>query len=151
MRSGMTLAEWEDRESIRELIAHLNWLSDDGRLDELLAQFTDDLTYEVEGIAIFHDKASLRCFYEQVFDSFCMRIHRTSNQIIELLGDRANSKCYWRADLDKNGLALVSGGCYFDDLVRMDGVWRVKSRRATMAYLSPLDEGWARTRHFSLT
>lgn len=147
----MTPAEWVDREDIRELIGHLNWLSDDGQLDELLEHFVDDLTYEVEGMATFHDKPSLRIFYEQVFSSFSMRIHRSSNEVIEVHGDEARSKCYWRADLDKNGLALVSAGRYYDDFIRVNGRWKVKSRRATMTYISPLDEGWARTRHFKLT
>ena len=106
----------QDKEKIRDLICNLNWLSDDSQLDELLAQFTDDLTYEIEGMALLHDKPSLRSFYEQVFSTFTMRIHRTSNEIIEVLGDKAHSKCYWRADLVKNDLALVSAGRYFDEL-----------------------------------
>lgn len=140
----------ENREEVRQLLCKLNWLSDDSRLDDLLAQFTDDMTYEIEGMAVFHDKPSLRTFLEDVVGSFGMRIHRISNEIIEVSGDTAKSRCYWRADLERGGKALVSAGRYFDEFVRMDGVWRVKSRRATMTYISPLDEGWAQTRFFSL-
>jgi hypothetical protein len=143
-------AQWENREKIRELICNLNWLSDDNNLDELLAQFTDDMTYEIEGMAVFHDKPALRKFLEEVVGSFGMRIHRTSNEIIAVLGDTAKSRCYWRADLERGGTALVSAGKYFDEFVLTDGVWKVKSRRATMTYISPLEEGWARTRYFSL-
>ncbi len=142
--------EWVSRERIRELLCSLNWLSDDNRLDELLAQFTDDMTYEIEGMAVFHDKPSLRSFLEEVVGSFGMRIHRTSNEIIEVSGDKAKSRCYWRADLERGGKALVSAGRYFDEFVCLDGVWKVRSRRATMTYISPLDEGWGRTRYFSL-
>ncbi len=144
------MAQWEAREKIRELIGILNWLSDDNKLDELLAQFTDDMTYEIEGMAVFHDKPALRKFLEEVVGSFGMRIHRTSNEIVEIFGETAKSRCYWRADLERGGKALVSAGKYFDEFVLTDGVWKVKSRRATMTYISPLEEGWARTRYFSL-
>jgi SnoaL-like domain len=148
--SGVTPSARLDSEKIRELICNLNWLSDDGRLDDLLAQFTDELAYEIEGMALLHDKPSLRAFYEQVFRSFTMRIHRTSNEIIEVFGDNARSKCYWRADLIRNDVALVSAGRYFDEFVCVNNIWKIRSRRATMSYLSPLDEGWARSRYFNL-
>ncbi len=144
------IAELSDRERIRELISRMNWLSDDNNLDELLGQFTDQLRYEVEGMAVFHDKAALRNFYEQVVGSFGMRIHRTSNEIIELDGERARAQSYWRADLEFKGKAIVSAGRYFDDFVHVDGEWKCTSRRATLTYISPLDEGWAQTRFFSL-
>jgi hypothetical protein len=143
---------WElvSREQIRELIHRLNWLSDDNKLDELLAQFTDDLRYEVEGMAVFHDKSALRKFMEEVVGAFGMRIHRTSNEIVQTHGQRATAQSYWRADLELKGRAIVSAGRYFDDFVQVDGVWKVTARRATLTYISPLDEGWARTRFFSL-
>ena len=141
----------ENREKIRDLISNLNWLSDDNRLDDLLAQFTDDMTYEVEGMAVFHDKPALRKFLEEVVGSFGMRIHRTSNEIIEVKGETAKSRSYWRADLERHGRALVSAGRYFDEFRRVNGVWKVSSRKASMTYISPLEEGWARTRYFSLT
>ncbi len=150
MTSGVTPSATRDQETIRDLICNLNWLSDDGRLDDLLAQFTDELAYEIEGMALLHDKPSLRAFYEQVFSTFTMRIHRTSNEIIEVSGDSARAKCYWRADLIRNDVALVSAGRYFDEFVRVNGTWKVRSRKATMTYISPLDEGWARTRYFNL-
>jgi hypothetical protein len=148
--SGVIPVDWENREKIRELICSLNWLSDDNRLDDLLAQFTDDLRYEVEGMVVFHDKPALRQFLEEVVGAFGMRIHRISNEIIEVRGRTASSRCYWRADLERRGRALVSAGRYFDEFVCVAGVWKVSSRKATMTYISPLEEGWARTRYFSL-
>ena len=138
------------REQIRGLIHELNWLSDDDRLDELLDRFTDELYYEVEGMAVFHDKDALRKFYEEVVGTFSLRMHRVTNEIVELDGNRAKARCYWRADLELRGRALVSAGRYFDDFVQVGGVWKVASRKATLTYISPLDEGWARTRYFSL-
>jgi hypothetical protein len=149
-RSAAVDLDLENKDKIRELISNLNWLSDDNRLDELLAQFTDDLTYEIEGMAIFHDKPALRKFLEEVVGAFGMRIHRISNEIIEVTGNTAKSRCYWRADLERRGRALVSAGRYFDEFVQVNGVWKVASRKATMTYISPLEEGWARTRYFSL-
>jgi hypothetical protein len=143
-------AELWNRNLICESIHRLNWLSDGNQLDELLNPFTDDLYYEVEGMATFHDKPALREFMEQVVGSFSMRIHRTSNEIIELKGDVGEARSYWRADLDLKGCSIVSAGHYFDEFRLLNGLWRVSSRRATLTYITPLDEGWGKTRFFSL-
>ncbi len=144
------LVELQHRGQLRELIHLLNWLSDDNQLDELLAQYTDELFYEVEGMAVFHDKPALRKFYEEVVGTFSMRMHRSSNEMIQVKGERASARCYWRADLELRGKSLVSAGRYFDEFVLVDSVWKVTSRKATLTYISPLDEGWAKTRFFSL-
>jgi hypothetical protein len=148
--SESALSALISREQIREFMHRLSWLSDDSRLDELLAHFTDDLRYEVEGMAVFHDKPALRKFLEDVVGMFGMRIHRTSNEMIEVGGSSAKAQCYWRADLELHGRAIVSAGRYFDDFVQINGVWKMAARKATLTYISPLDEGWAQTRFFSL-
>jgi hypothetical protein len=140
---------WE-RSRLQELLHSLNWLGDDGQLDELLNQFVDDLRYEIEGMAVFTNKETLRQFFVDVVGAFGMRIHRTSNQIIEVRSETASSRSYWRADLELKGRSVVSAGRYFDDFVLRDGVWKVASRKATLTYISPLDEGWGRTRYLSL-
>lgn len=144
-------AELWDRHLILDLIHRLNWLSDGNQLDDLLDQFTDDLFYEIEGMATFRDKAALREFMVQVVGSFGMRIHRTSNPLIAVSTETAEAQSYWRADLELKGRSVVSAGHYFDKFRRVNGGWKISSRRATLTYMTPLDEGWGKLRYLSLT
>ena len=154
LRTGNTiarrLAELEDRESIRSLVARMNWLADAGRLDDLLDCFSDDLEYDVGAFGNYRGKEQLRGFYEQTVAPFGMRIHHTTNQVIEVRGTRATSQCYWRAELVWKNRALTSSGHYLDELVKKSGAWKVRVRKATITYMCPLDEGWAQTRMMSL-
>lgn len=144
------VATLEDRDAIRELIHELNWRSDENDLNGLMALFTDDVLFDVGSFGSFRGKAATRAFYEQTVATFEMRIHHATNQIIELGGDKARSRCYWQANLILQGRALVSSGHYFDELVKQNRRWLVAARKATITYLCPLDEGWAKTRLISL-
>ena len=147
---GQRLAELEDREAIRSLVDRMNWLADENRLDDLLDCFVDDLLYDVGDFGTYRGKAALRGFYEQTVAPFAMRIHHATNQMIELNGARAKSRCYWRAELVLAGKAIVSSGHYLDELVKVRGEWKVWTRKATITYMCPLEEGWAKTRMMRL-
>lgn len=144
------LAELEDKEAIATLISQMNWLADENRLDELMECFADDLFYDVGKFGAYRGKPALRGFYEQMVGPFSMRIHRTTNQVIELHGARAQARCYWRADLVMQGKALISSGHYHDELLKVHGQWKVQARRATITYMCPLEDGWAKTRMMSM-
>jgi ketosteroid isomerase-like protein len=144
------VAELEDREAIRSLVNDMNWMADEGRFDDLLDCFTDDLVYDVGAFGTYHGKPALRAFYEQTVQPFTLRIHYAINQVIELAGEKAKSRCYWKAELELQGRALNSSGHYLDELVKQRGRWKVAKRTATITYMCPLDEGWAKTRMMTL-
>ena len=139
------VTELEDREAIRSLIARMNWLADSRNFDELLECYTDDLVYDVGAFGTFHSKQELRQFYEQTVQPFAMTIHHSTNLVVETRGNRAQARCYWRAELELNGQAITGSGHYLDVLVKRAGSWKVQQRTATIRYMSPLHEGWAKT------
>lgn len=141
----------EDRDTIRETIARMNWLSDAGDAAGHAALYTKDVVYDVGAFGTYKGREEIRNFFEQVYASFRLREHRTSNLLIEVAGDRASSKCYWQAHLIFKDRALISSGRYEDEWVRQDGAWRCCSRKAPISYLSPLEEGWARTPFLDLS
>ncbi len=145
------LAELGDREAIRSLVNDMNWMSDEGRLDDLLDCFTEDLVYDVGAFGTFRSKPELRAFYEQTIKAFPMRIHYAMNQAIEVRGRKAKSRCYWKAELDLVGRgAVTSSGHYLDELVKQRGQWKVARRVANITYMCPVHEGWAKTRMMPL-
>ena len=142
--------ELEDRDAIRSLVNDLNWMADEERLDDLLACFTDDLVYDVGTFGTYRGKPALRAFYEQTVKAFKLRIHHATNHVIELKGGKAKSRCYWKAELELQSRAINSSGHYLDELVKQRGQWKVAKRTATITYMCPLDEGWAKTRMMTL-
>ncbi len=150
----MTLSErvtrLEDLEAIRHLVHELNWLSDQNEFERMLEHHADDVVYDVGSFGIHRGKDAIRSFIEQIAASFVLRLHHVSNQIIELDGQRARSRCYWQAQLEWQGRALVSSGTYLDDLVKGKGRWLLAARKVTIIYMCPLDEGWAKTRIMTL-
>ncbi|MBZ5539986.1 MAG: nuclear transport factor 2 family protein [Acidobacteriia bacterium] len=141
----------EDREAIRETIARMNWLSDAGDAVGHAALYTEDVAYDVGAFGVFRGREELRKFFEQVYASFRLREHRTSNLVIELRGDKASVRCYWQAHLIFQSRALISSGKYEDEWVNLNGRWLCAARKAPIAYLSPLEEGWARTPFLDLS
>jgi len=141
----------EDREAIREAIARMNWLSDAGDAAGHAALYTEDVVYDVGAFGSFRGRKELQNFFEQVYASFRLREHRTANLLIELQGEKASVRCYWMAHLVFQDRALISSGKYEDEWVKREGIWLCASRKAPIAYLTPLDEGWARTPFLDLS
>ena len=144
------MTELEDREAVRSLVSRMNWLADTRNFDELIECYTDDLVYDVGEFGTFRSKKELRQFYEQTVKPFAMTIHHSTNVVVETRGNRAESHCYWRAELELNGQAITSSGHYLDVLVKRSGSWKVQQRTATIRYMTPLHEGWAKTRMMKL-
>eukprot|EP01035_Chromulina_nebulosa_P003915 gene3915-biopygen3222 len=62
--------------------------------------------------------------------------HALSNCLIEVNGDTARAETYCQAfhelDGEGDGLEMVVGGRYLDDLERRDGAWRILHRTYVM-------------------
>ena len=60
-------------------------------------------------------------------------LHRITNQVIDLDGDRATARCYvdvWVMSAD-NTSGVNASGFYDDEIVRTDEGWRIARRRFT--------------------
>lgn len=140
------LSRIEDLQAIRDVIAEVNWVADHNQIDRVLDHLVEDVVLDVGEFGLYRGKAAVGDFYNRMMATFALRIHNISNQIIELDGTRAHSKCYWQAALEWQGRALIGAGTYHDELIKHEGRWLLATRTARVIYLSPLDEGWAKTR-----
>jgi ketosteroid isomerase-like protein len=146
----------EDREAIRELCATYCFLVDDGSFDELVERcFTVDALCDFGaadgsvGPLVARGSAEVRTFFGQVVASLLRGMaHTVHNHRIELEGDAARGECYFELTAESvvDGEALVGAGRYLDRYRRVDGAWRFAERRAEIAYIAPLSEGWAKRR-----
>ena len=61
--------------------------------------------------------------------------HMVTNHVVELEGDEATCKCYFQAQHVRNstpgGVNFIIAGKYEDELIRIDGEWKISNRVLT--------------------
>jgi len=136
-----TLQRLADLEAIRDLArryAHCVWQQDVSAAVELFAEDAEMHTGERDPIV---GKENLRAVYEEMLGGKMLHpfVH---NHIVELSGDTAIGICYLDLRAVIEGQSFMGSGYYEDRYVRVDSVWKFKSRKLNMAYLVPPGTGW---------
>ncbi len=147
----------EDIEAIKKLKARYCYLADEAygnpsKWKELVDCFVEDAWLDFGDHGIYKGKEEVRRFFEEVTHSFLSyAAHMVSNPIVEVTGDRATGSWYFDCPATdrRSGTALWVQGRYEDGFVKVDGEWKWKSITARFDFISPFDEGWARTRMFN--
>jgi 3-phenylpropionate/cinnamic acid dioxygenase small subunit len=98
--------------------------------------FTGDCELDYGEIGAWKGVDAVTDFMEQVHAMAGHTLHRLSNQVITVDGDRATARTYVDALImagdNTSGVAGVNGiGFYDDDLVRTQDGWRIARRRFT--------------------
>jgi hypothetical protein len=144
----MTVAELLAREGIRQTIANYTVAGDRLRIEDFVAQFTEDGVLESEGMIdsdAFHYRGrhELRAWLTRwskpatgvkTHQATFVRHHLTTMQI-ELTGeDRARARTYWVAYTD---IGPDHAGSYLDEFHEVDGRWLIAQRKVRMDWRSP--------------
>lgn len=131
----------EDILAIGQLRAKYCSYLDAGRWHAVAALFTED--GEFHGIGSAVGREQLADFYARVRrESIEAWWHFSSNETVELDGDRATGQTYLDQPCVIDGVAYASAGRYHDEFVRVDGEWFFAKRTVTFFYFVPLAEGW---------
>jgi uncharacterized protein (TIGR02246 family) len=135
---------WElvARESIRDLVALYNANGDAGRIDSMMALFTEDAVL-VEPSGRHEGRDAVRRFFESVVsdrgESPSLVRHFTATHQIDVDGpDEARGRCYYQVLTDAG---LDHWGRYVDCYRRTDEGWRIHERTVSLDGCVP--GGWA--------
>lgn len=144
----MTLDELLAREDIRKTIANYTMAGDRLRIEDFVAQFTEDGVLESEGMVdsdAFHYRGrnELRDWLTRwsqpaagvkTHQATFVR-HHLSTMHIELTSeDRARARTYWVAYTD---IGPDHAGSYLDVFHKVDGRWLIAQRKVRMDWRSP--------------
>lgn len=113
-------------EQIRALLASYCQLIDDGRFDEWITLFTDDIEFVVMGMHQ-HGHDEVRGFIEPTQQADARGKHMLSEPWIEIESDTAatvRTDFVWVSMQAKVG----QSGRYVDQLVNQDGRWKFRRR-----------------------
>lgn len=135
-----TVRALADKEAIRDLArryAHCVWREDaDGAID----LFAEDGQMELSGRAIVGRDALLAAYRSMLVGLDLQPF--VHNHVVELEGDRAAGTCYLDLRATINGRSMIGSGWYDDRYVRTASGWKFASRKLSMKFLVPLEDGW---------
>jgi uncharacterized protein (TIGR02246 family) len=139
------IALLEDREAIRTVIANY-CRGVDGKDEALfLSIWTEDARYLIgEPLGDHHGLAAIKEIVHGIWQVYPETHHFTTNEVIEVTGDTA--RCVSDVDCtatDAVSRATMIAATYYDDLVRVDGGWKIEQRRLTIYYMTPILDPWS--------
>jgi hypothetical protein len=137
-----------EKVEIQEVESRYEWTVDEGRLDTLLALFTENAELSVPARSITRrGRTEIAEWFRKYFEEWGWRNrrHYVSNFDIGVRGDVARVRFYYFMTYELNGRSCIGWGNYDDTLVKQNGIWLIASKRISSAASRPLylDEGWA--------
>ena len=145
----------EDMESIKKLKASYCYWADAGiagdatQMDELVAHFTDDEPWADFGpFGVHRGKEAVAAFFKEiVVGTLSYSAHMVSNPIIEVDGNKARGRWYVDVPCTLRGVerAVWLQAKYEEEYVKEGDEWKWKSITTLFDFITPFDEGWAKT------
>ena len=127
------MTEPEDKHDIAEVLLRYSTGIDRRDWPLFRTAFTDDCELDYGDIGTWHGVDAVTEFMEQSHAMAGDTMHRMSNQVIDVIGDRAKARTYVDglilAPDNKSGVNAV--GFYDDDIVRTADGWRIARRSFT--------------------
>ena len=139
----------EDLEAIRRLKHLYAQYCDDGydapRLVEL---FLENAVWDGGMLGRFEGVEAIRKFFQSCAKVVPFAIHKVTNEIIDVDGDRATGRWYLWEPLvfAKGDQAMWLAGRYDDVYRRVNGAWLFETVTVEVRMLSPYDQGFAKVR-----
>lgn len=136
------LRRLEDLAEVQQLRARYCQHLDDGQWDALVDCFTPDGVFV--GLSTAAGSAQLRTFFADLqAGSLSAWWHFSSNETLQLAGDRAYGTTWLLQPCVVNGESQLAAGRYTDEMVRCgDGRWRFSRRTVRFFWWADLHDGW---------
>ena len=135
-----------DKDAIKELVYEWDYLSDEGKPDEVIDRFcTDDVVFDAGAFGTAEGKEEFQAVAEELFDEeLLFTRHMRHNPVVDVDGEEATGK--WYAEIPSitgDGEAVWILGTYELDFRRVDGEWKISRYTFEATYATPYDAGWA--------
>lgn len=134
----MTATEQDFRE-IEQLLYRYAWMVDRREWDLMDQVFAPNGTIDYAstggpGRLPYRDALT---WLDTALGAFPINLHHITNISVTTSGDTGTSRCYFtapmgRKEADGTSLFITNGGYYLDDLVKVDGSWRIAARFCDM-------------------
>ena len=133
----------EDVEAIRDLArryAHHVWQNE---VEKLAGLFAEDGEMDPGTRPPLCGRAALDAGFREMLTTGSVFLPFVQQHVVDLAGDTATGTCYIDLRAEVGGKSMIGAGWYADRYVRAADGWRIQSRKLTLRFFVPLDEGWA--------
>jgi ketosteroid isomerase-like protein len=148
----MTLEEriqhLEDIEAIKKLKARYCALCDENYdADGLAILFTPDAVWDGGQLGVCRGREEIRLFFQKSPRAISFAIHQVTNPIIDVDGDSATGSWYLfqPCTFARSERAMWMAATYRDRYVRSNDEWLFAHVEISVRFMTPFDEGWAKT------
>jgi hypothetical protein len=125
-----TAGHHSDVENIRDLIHAYCYFLDQGQHERWVDLYADDGVLDAGPMGIHRGRIALMEFSRTLPARPCWR-HGSSNIRVRINGSRARATSYVCVlDAVAPVPTIIYTGCYLDDFVKLDGLWRYAARSA---------------------
>jgi 3-phenylpropionate/cinnamic acid dioxygenase small subunit len=136
------VSDREDRQDIADVL--LRYATGIDRRDWPLFRsvFADDCELDYGEVGSWYGVDAITEFMQQAHAMASHTMHRLTNQVITVDGDKAEARTYVDALImvGDNKSGVNAAGFYDDDLVRSDDGWRVARRRFVQVRVAPVGQ-----------
>jgi hypothetical protein len=122
----------EDIIEINHLTSRYNQSADTGNGETFAATFTEDGIIELPGSDPIVGREALVGFGNITPQAIEGVRHWTNNQVVEIDGDSATSRCYLLLMSAGSPPTVMTTGIYSDELIKTDQGWRFTKRSVTL-------------------
>lgn len=132
------MSEYQDRQDISDLLIRYATGIDRKDWDLFRTVFTPDCRLDYGEIGSWDNVEAVTEFMDVVHAGAGYTLHRITNPVIDLDGDRATARCYvdvWVMAAD-NASGVNGSGFYDDEIVRTSDGWRIARRTFTKVRLA---------------
>ena len=139
----------EDIEEIKKLKVRYSMYCDDNyNPDGIASLFTEDGVWDAGPRGVGNGREGIRKFFAGQSEMISFAVHMVMNPIIEVDGDTAKGTWYFlgASTVVEGNQALWASVQYDEEYVRVNGEWKFKSLKVSPLFVTPFDQGWAKTR-----
>ncbi len=142
------LRRLEDIEAIRALKArYCAYCDDNYNPDGLASLFTEDAVWDGGRLGRFEGREAIREFFAGASKMISFALHNVMNPLVEVEGDTATGRWYLLqpCTLSEGNRAVWLSAHYSDRYRRVGGEWKFEAVDIDLKFLTPYEEGWAKT------
>ncbi len=135
-----------DLEAIRDLArryAHYVWQH---QVEKLAGLFTDDGEMDPGTRPPIRGRAALDAGFRDMLTTGSVFLPFVHQHVVDLDPDGAAARgtCYIDLRAEVDGRSMIGAGWYDDRYARTAEGWRIQSRKLTLRFFVPLEDGWAK-------
>ncbi len=138
-----------DIEAIKTLQAKFCFANDDDDWKGISELFVEGGVAEFGRFGHYEGRAEIGKFFKDLPAGMPFRFHTLHLPVINVKGDTATGRFYFQTSAtNSDNRAICIAGEYLSEYIKIKGEWKFKKCESKFHYITPYEDGWAKTKMF---